>query len=203
MMNFVRSLLLTGLFLAASSAQAVIIEEQWLAYEPLIGGGEAEYTVTNNSGSDIYAFFVANDTATNSWSNNNGWRSNIIDAFEWNDAATHINYLGAIDNPVYTRELGLFGDLFTGYKQVIMYTFNYYNLNGLATNPDALPIAAGTIRGEFNFTTEELASPFVAIDQNGNIVDTGEAVHVVPVPAAVWLLGSGLIGLASVARRKA
>jgi hypothetical protein len=32
--------------------------------------------------------------------------------------------------------------------------------------------------------------------------DTGFAVTTIPVPAAVWLFGSGILGLASVARRK-
>jgi len=203
MKNLVHSLTLAALFFAASTAQAVIVEEKWVAYDPLIGGGEAEYTVINNSGSSIYAFFIANDTATNIWSTNNGWNANTIEAFEWDSPESNINYLGDVDNPIYTADLGSFADLFTGYNQVLMYTFNYYNQNGLDANPDALPIAAGDTVGGFFFTTEMLASPFVTIDQSGNIVGTGDAVHVVPVPAAAWLLGSALIGLAGFARRKA
>jgi len=203
MKNLVKTLAVAALFLATSSAQAVIIEEQWTDYDPLIGGGEAEYTVINDSGSSIYAFFIANDTATNNWSTNNGWDSRNIFASEWDSPDSTINYLGGVDNPIFTAELGLFSDLFTGYEQVLMYTFNYYNQNGLDANPDALPIAAGDTVGGFFFTTEELASPFVAIDQSGAIVGAGEAVHVVPVPAAVWLFGSGLIGLAGISRRKA
>jgi len=202
MKNLVKSLAIVVVFLAASSAQAVIIEEQWTNYDPLIGAGEAEYTVTNDSGSSIYAFFIANDTATNNWSTNNGWDSRNILANEWDNPASTINYLGGVDNPVYTAELGLFSDLFIGYEQVLMYTFSYYNQNGLDANPDALPIAAGDTVGGFFFTTQELASPFIAIDQSGAIVGAGEAVHVVPVPAAVWLFGSGLLGFVGIARRK-
>ncbi len=202
MNHLVKSLTLAALFLAASSAQAIIIEERWVAYDPFIGGGEAEYTVTNNAGSSIYAFFVANDRATNVGSTNNGWDSRIIEAFEWDSPESNINFLGGVDNPVYTTSLGLFDDLFTGYNQALMYTFNYYNQNGLDANPDALPIAVGDTVGGFFFTTEMLASPFVAIDQNGTIIGTGEAVNVVPVPAAAWLFGSGLIGLVGVARRR-
>ncbi len=33
-------------------------------------------------------------------------------------------------------------------------------------------------------------------------LELGGTVNVVPVPAAVWLFGSGLIGLAGLARRK-
>lgn len=202
MKNLVKSLAIAAFFLVATSAQAVIIEERWVDFDPTIGGGEAEYTVINNSGSDIYAFFIANDVATNVGTINNGWNSRTIDAFEWDSAESNVNFLGAADNPIYTADLGLFADLFTGYEQAIMYTFNVYNQNGLDANPDALPIAAGATRAGFSFTTEILASPFIAIDQSGLIVGQGEAVHVVPVPAAVWLFGSGLMGLVGCARRK-
>ncbi len=202
MKNVIKSLISATLLLVASSTQAVIIEEAWLSYDPFLGG-DAEYTVTNNSSNSIYAFFVANDDATNVSSVNNGWDSYTVDAFWWDNAASNINYLGGIDNPVYTSSLGSFSDLFTGYNQAIVYSFSYYNLNGLEAYPDAQPIAAGTTVGGFYFTTKELASPFVAIDINGRIIDTGEAVHVVPVPAAAWLFASGLIGIAGIARRKA
>jgi len=194
------------LLAAASNVQAVTISEAWVNYDPLIGGGEAEYTVTNDTSSAIYAFIVGNDVATNSWSENNGWNSNIVSSFEWDNPEINmsINFLGGVDNPIYTNELGAFSTLFAGFEQAIMYTFNVYNQNGLDANPDALPIASGATRGGFSFTTEILASPFIAIDQSGNIVGSGNAVHVpaVPVPAAVWLFGSGLLGLVGFARRK-
>ncbi len=41
------------------------------------------------------------------------------------------------------------------------------------------------------------------IDMSGTVaLELGGTVNVVPVPAAVWLFGSGLIGLAGLARRK-
>jgi len=194
------------LLIAASNVQAVTVSEAWVNYNPLIGGGEAEYTVTNDTGSDIYAFIVGNDAATNTSTSNNGWDSTIVSSFEWDDLEVNmsINFLGGVDNPIYTSDLGAFNTLFAGFNQAIMYTFNVYNQNGLDANPDALPIASGATRGGFNYTTEILASPFIAIDQSGNIVGSGNAVHVsaVPVPAAVWLFGSGLLALAGFARRK-
>lgn len=47
--------------------------------------------------------------------------------------------------------------------------------------------------------TKMTAGPFAGFSP----VFTGPAVQAVPVPAALWLFGSGLVGLASVARRKA
>lgn len=38
---------------------------------------------------------------------------------------------------------------------------------------------------------------------NGNVVSTDIVNTAVPVPAAVWLFGSGLLGLVGVARRRA
>jgi len=197
-----KTLSLAMLLVITSNVQAVTINEGWESFDPELGYGVAEYTVSNNSGSAIYAFVVGNNDATNVWSNNNGWNSTTIDAFEWNDAETNINYLGAIDNPVFTSSLGKFEDLFTGYSQALMYSFNYFNQKGLNANPDAQPIASGSTVGGFFFTTEELASPFIAIDINGNIVGSGEAINAVPVPAAIWLFGSGLLGLVGIARRK-
>lgn len=204
MKNMINLLVLTALLLVASNVRAVTINETFIT-PPVYGPGDAEFTVTNDSGSDIYAFFVANDSATNTWTNNNGWNDSIMSSAEWNHEATNINYLGGYDNPVYTSTLGSFDALFSGYNQVLMYSFNYYNFNGLEANPDAQPIANGATVGDFNFTTQILASPFVAIDINGNIVGSGEAVHgvsAVPVPAAAWLFGSGLLGLVGFARRK-
>lgn len=199
-----KKIIVAALLLVASHAHAISINETFIT-PPFYGPGDAEFTVTNDTGSDIYAFFVANDDATNTWTNNNGWNDTIMSSFEWNDANTNINYLGGYDNPVYTSSIGSFDELFSGYNQVLMYTFNYYNFNGLDSNPDAQPIANGTTVGGFNFTTQILASPFVAIDLNGTIVGSGQATHgvsSVPVPAAAWLFASGLLGLVGFSRRK-
>jgi len=199
-----KKLILATLFLIASNAHAVSINETFIT-PPVYGPGDAEFTVSNNSGSDIYAFFVANDDATNTWTDNNGWDNYILSKADWNDANTNINYLGGYDNPIYTSAIGSFDNLFAGYNQVLMYTFSYYNFNGLEANPDAQPIANGTTVGGFNFTTQILASPFVAIDLSGTIVGAGEASHgvsAVPIPAAAWLFVSGFLGLIGVAKRK-
>ena len=48
----------------------------------------------------------------------------------------------------------------------------------------------------------EYASLFSVTETFDPTVYTGEVSHVVPIPAAAWLFGSGLIGLVGVARRK-
>lgn len=69
----------------------------------------------------------------------------------------------------------------------------------------------GTADGSGNFTmwaTQKMTKDEVTVlGFNGNTTEwaftgTYEATTVVPVPAAVWLFGSGLVGLASVARRR-
>ena len=61
------------------------------------------------------------------------------------------------------------------------------------------PSAVGDFTGQFTF---------IGLSSNGmeqvtvNLLGTAVAVVPVPVPAAVWLFGSGLIGLIGIARRK-
>ena len=73
---------------------------------------------------------------------------------------------------------------------------------GLGTNPSGtLPLIADTIGG-----SPMVAGPFPGFNANFDIqtihVDSIETTGQVPVPAAVWLFGSGLLGLVGVARRK-
>ena len=69
----------------------------------------------------------------------------------------------------------------------------------MGRNPSGgLPLIAVTIGG-----SPMIAGPFVGFNANFDIVSmTVTNVSAVPVPAAVWLLGSGLLGLVGVARRK-
>ena len=75
-------------------------------------------------------------------------------------------------------------------------TTDYYPL-GVISTPDG--INAGAFRGI------SMADPLIAAFQISNgyvVLDDLTFGTVVPVPAAMWLFGSGLLGLVAVARRK-
>lgn len=78
-----------------------------------------------------------------------------------------------------------------------------YNGNTLAFNTT---ITGGEICIVVGCTISE--SVWVNLDNGGfdpalkQFTDTGTAITTIPVPAAVWLFGSGILGLVSVARRK-
>ncbi len=196
-----------SLLLAVSSAQATIIDENWVTFDDASGTGVAEFAVTNDTATDIFAFIVANDNNPSSSSSDDGaWTSSIVDRFSWSGTSFIVYNGGSGDTGVdfiETSSLGTFDELFGTAQQAIIYSF--FNYNGNAPGLNAQALLAGTTQAGFFFSTEQLASPFVTIGQNGAIIDTGETIHssVVPVPAAVWLFGSGLIGLAGIARRKA
>lgn len=86
---------------------------------------------------------------------------------------------------------------------------NYLNAPPAFLGPE-FTITNGLL-ASFNYRTKsglalQLGSDLLAFDSNGSdgllgTWDTG-TFSPVPVPAAVWLFGSGLIGLAGVARRK-
>lgn len=80
------------------------------------------------------------------------------------------------------------------------YTFNDWNLltcSGETCN-NAISSLAGTASVSFNVASGTIYA--FGADATGNIYTD---VNAVPVPAAVWLFGSGLISLIGVARRKA
>lgn len=184
------TILCTSLLALSNVSSAVTVQETFIPDSTTT----AEYTVTNDSAQDIYAFAVGNDTATETWTTIKVWNTYIVSEYNWNNDAVTLNF---DDGSVSTSSIGVFSDLFAGSAYALLYTYDA-GLIEIGNGPNWSPIYSGTTIGGFMFTTEQLASSFVAIDGAGGIVAQGEARHTsaVPVPAAVWLFGSGLIGLA-------
>jgi len=89
----------------------------------------------------------------------------------------------------------------------------YFPLGSVGTDGDGLGITfecIGAISGNVHCQAEELidaaedpgAAGFAQWTAQWDMYGTLNPVHPVPVPAAVWLFGSGLVGLVGVARRK-
>jgi len=97
---------------------------------------------------------------------------------------------GALVDGTYDGSFDIGGGLLTG-------TFVGLSFSGLSSQPTlagALNYTGGTLAGDLIGGSLELAIA-------GNDVQ-GKLGAVVPVPAAAWLFGSGLLGLVGIARRK-
>lgn len=107
---------------------------------------------------------------------------------------TAANNSGLSDNA--NGDLGYAGTVDWGNSMSGLVAFNTFADVGT----DALFYHAGSTTGRNGIQTA-LASWNLSI--NGNTATLGYNVSAVPVPAAVWLFGSGLLGLVGVARRRA
>ncbi len=105
-------------------------------------------------------------------------------ADSWNNLVSGTSFTGAESNAVFGGDVPLNGDLAhwaNGTTSLV---------NGASQEASMNPsITQGTRK------------VFTDLDRAA-LVDVGWEVAVVPVPAAVWLFGSGLLGLVAVARRK-
>lgn len=97
-----------------------------------------------------------------------------------------------------TDFVSIIGDLIPAAGSMIL---KAYDVNGVFINDDAKLDTGGTVlsisAAGIHYITVESSSGTVAFD---NL--SFNEVTAVPVPAAVWLFGAGLIGLTGVARRK-
>jgi hypothetical protein len=79
-------------------------------------------------------------------------------------------------------------------SQNLMFSFLATDNPGVISAPTYSPFDPNAL-GEYNFG--------ISVGQSGwGVENVRMDVQVVPVPAAVWLFGSGLIGLVGLARRK-
>ena len=93
----------------------------------------------------------------------------------------------------------------TSFNGTLLTDFDIATVTFLATNPTANPVVSPTdvTIGLFGNGDDRIwfdSDGFV--DVNPTFIGGSVTVNAVPVPAAVWLFGSGLLGLVGMARRK-
>ena len=119
-----------------------------------------------------------------------GWFATAVTSTEWDDALIQIGLPAS--------QIGTFVSLFGDDAGVNIYVnINESNPITDANDNDQPFGSANDI--EF-FFGGQLSSEFVAFDQTGTIID--QSLHAVPAPSAMLLMGTGLIGLIALCRRK-
>jgi hypothetical protein len=206
-----------------SSAASVAVDEYWYA-PPGSGpniGEDGFFHVYNNSSLDLFVLVVAGDEFETLGFHENSpdpgtrwyvWRGDTVSKSEWETgfdfsladegytSATYYDVQSEItwtppDTSTYDWAT-YFGD---AQKALMYWTGVMYEKEGTEVFEGALE-PGGDYDG-FLFFASGPASPFLAFGYDGSVVfDSGETT-VVPAPGTVWLLGSGLIGLAGLRRR--
>ena len=155
-----------------------------------------DYGLSNGSTETVYGFAVSNNATTSVMSQfataSDGagifWDSNIIDQSAWDTSSIlDPNFM-----VVPLTSLGAFTDFFNAGDSVNIYS----------ATESALLNAGASVSGAFLFFPAILASSGVAFTFDGTNTTAVPLTSAVPVPAAVWLFGSGLFGLVGVARRR-
>jgi len=134
----------------------------------------------------------------------------------WNDPISSVFAFDptSITNPAIDTSLSMsdyFGSMAAWSAQAVGTTYDTILVFFSTDTPYNVP--AYSIRGgnqETNnqfawaYTTDTLGSPVAALDSQGNTFfgESGQSLGAVPVPAAIWLFGSGLLGLVGIARYK-
>ncbi len=158
--------------------------------------GSGVYNVSNNSDLTLFAFGVVNNNdvfpytqfATASDGAFITWSSEVVDAFNWGS----FEVFDANYNLVALSSFGEFTDFFAPGDSVNF----YWGEDTDFINPGA------SVQDAFFFAPALFASSGVVFGTSSSGVNSAIAVNPVPVPAAIWLFGSGLLGLAGIARRR-
>jgi len=93
--------------------------------------------------------------------------------------------------------------VFAAVTQASSSTFSAYLNNALVeTFSAATGTTANNVYGFTGIVFDEIRIDPATTSNSAMLLDSVEYVSAVPVPAAVWLFGSGLLGLAGIARKK-
>ena len=185
---------------AAVEPASLIVTEAWGNYD-IIGGYEyydLDFTVTNNGYTDIREFAIGNNYAdwvgvATSLSHSSDYLTNGVLAEKIDGQWKAIIYL---ESGTISRDLtwldGAAG--FDDYTMAFLFTSWEYSSSGYSGY-----LEQGFTNGYWG-STQMPASPFAAYSEGSGTTITGET-SAVPIPGAIWLLGSGLITLVGIRRR--
>ena len=178
------------LTLACSTSANAVIEVVW--------DGEAEptpYFVSNYSAQDLYAIIFPHNSTISAYTDN-GWNAEIVTRAEWESDSFIFTDPNGWTPPAPSSidwDIAFPAPFPEGHSQVVAYWLGAES---------ASPILAGET-GFSGFWTDVIPDgewPGIGLDVNGNSIRMG--VSSIPLPPALWLFGSGLLGLIGIARRK-
>lgn len=225
MKNYGIKIILSALFLAITALnqihaavaigtnQPVTILETFQQTTDYSYGTETkgEFTVINNSSSDIYAFFVANNTAHQADKTYNefdsvtgspileSWNPTVITRADWESGNINFpesNPFLEVWTPPDTTQISwddTFGPNATK-------AFGYWT-DGFFEVAQRAILSGETVSG-FLFYSLVPNSPAVAFGKDGDIVALGHTT-VVPLPGTIWLFSFGLVFLGRFKAKKA
>ena len=176
------------------SAHAVSIS---VSYNTTFQSGE--FTVMNDSASDVFAIFVADNGAIQADKTGDAlesWAPRVFTRSQWETGTV---YFPDFDSPLWTAPdttLLSWDNIFGAeYDR----GFGYWT-DGFG-EVEQSPIAAGTTQDGFLFYSDtNLPISSWMVYGADSIIATNNTV--VPVPAAAWLFGSALLGLAGIGRKR-